>query len=358
MQLSVLQPSPPTISQHPPQTVHGPPRPSPQAPVANMMGGSSTTARKTSFSKPPSFSQPQPSPTVPPQTPPGRPPSVGACDPIVAKYPYYLAAHKLRPKVYQSPYACEGGFTTAYLPNTAVPKPEHTRNRSLSEDFLLKRSLSQQELLKTHRRLESESKPSKPPQPDQIYSSLYRPSSATNQPPTMLMGGATTTTTAQPPPHQQASYFPPQQYQHDPSPPFYNNPLYQSPPSLYDQQASPIQQHHPTTTAGGGGLQFQSPHDFQMQMQREAQHHEWSKPPGGFDQFFKGLHKASANTNGGNDGDGGGGGGGVGTGGVGIGVGISGGSSGGSGTSTQGSPLKYEMGGGGEMLPMMGDRFS
>lgn len=285
------------------------------------MGGSMAMSR-TSLSKPPPFSQP--SPTIPPQTPPIRPPSVGPCDPVVAKYPYYLAAHKLRPKVYQSPYACEGGFTTAYLPNAAVPKPEHTRNRSLSEDFLLKRSLSQQELLKTHKRQESETKPLKPPQPDQVYS--YRQPSA-HKPATMHSAPSAQA-------HQAASYFPPQQYQHDPSPPFYN-PLYQSPSSHYDQ--SPPSQHQ---TAGGGGLQFQSPHDFQMQMQREAQHHEWSKSQGGFDQFFKGLQKAAVNTGGGSGGGSGGGGG------------------GGSGTSTQGSPLKYEMGGGGEMLPMMGDRFS
>lgn len=287
--------------------------------------------RKTSLSKPPSYSQP--SPTFPPQTPPARPPSVAVCDPVVARYPYFLAAHKLRPKVYQSPYACEGGFTAAYLPNTTVPKPEHTRNRSLSEDFLLKRSRSQQELLKTHKRPESETKPPKPPQPDQVYSSLYRQPSAHK---------ATTMHSApgpQVPPA--ASYFPPQQYQHDPSPPFYN-PLYQSPPSLYDP--SPPPQHQ--TPGGGGGLQFQSPHDFQMQMQREAQHHEWSKSQGGFDQFFKGLQKAGGSAGGGSGG---------GVGGVGVG---GGGSGGGSGASTQGSPLKYEMGGGGEMLPMMGDRFS
>jgi membrane protein involved in colicin uptake len=75
-----------------------------------------------------------------------------------------------------------------------------------------------------------------------------------------------------------------------------------------------------------------------MQMQREAQHHDWSKTQGGFDQFFKGLQKTTGNNSGGG--------------------GAGGGSGSGSGASTQGSPLKYEMGGGGEMLPMMGDRFS
>ena len=74
-----------------------------------------------------------------------------------------------------------------------------------------------------------------------------------------------------------------------------------------------------------------------MQMQREAQQHEWTRAQqGGFDHFFRGLQSAAAN---GHERH------------------IDGGRiSGGSGT-MQGSPLKYEMGGGGEMLPMMGDKF-
>lgn len=71
-----------------------------------------------------------------------------------------------------------------------------------------------------------------------------------------------------------------------------------------------------------------------MQMQREVQQHEWTKAQGGFESFFRGLQNA-ANGHGGGGGEGGG-------------VG---------GQQTQGSPLKYEMGGGGEMLPMMRDRF-
>lgn len=82
-----------------------------------------------------------------------------------------------------------------------------------------------------------------------------------------------------------------------------------------------------------------------MQMQREAQQHEWTRAQqGGFDSFFRGLQSA---------------------GGAGHEDGVSGGdasrvglAAGGAAGGTQGSPLKYEMGGGGEMLPMMKDGFS
>ena len=293
------------------------------------MGGGDTTSQ-TPISRPPSLSQL--SPALAPSTPPACPSGLDVCDPLVAKYPYFLAAHKARPKVYQSPYASGGGFTMTYLPNAAVPKPEKARNRSLSEDFLLKRTLSQQELLKTHKRQEGENKA--PPQPDSNHNPRHNPSRAPSSP-------SSNPIPLDPSIEQFPSYYPPHQYQYNP-PPAYFNPL-QNPPSqpLYDP--SP-----PSLPRQPGGLQFQSPHDFQMQMQREAQQQEWAKSQGGFDQFFRGLQKAAGA--GGADGDGGGGGNGSG------GSGSSGGG-GGDGGGTQSSPLKYEMGGGGEMLPMMGDRF-
>lgn len=89
-----------------------------------------------------------------------------------------------------------------------------------------------------------------------------------------------------------------------------------------------------------------------MQMQREAQRQEWAKSQGGFDQFFRGLQKAAGA--GGADVDGSSGDP-ISSSSGGVGGGVGGGN--GDGGGTQGSPLKYEMGGGGEMLPMMGDRF-
>ena len=66
-----------------------------------------------------------------------------------------------------------------------------------------------------------------------------------------------------------------------------------------------------------------------MQMQREAQQHEWTRvQESGFNQFSRYLQGSG------------------GSGGHGGGLGLGG---------THGSPLKYEMGGGGEMLPVMRD---
>lgn len=288
-----------------------PPRQIPQAPVANMMGGNANTEiSNTPTSRSQSFSQP--SPTFAPPASPIRPMSVDVCDPVVAKYPYLLAAYKARPKVYQSPYASGGGFTTPFLPNATVPKLNTPRSRSLSEDFLMKRTISQQELLKTHKRQISDNKPLS-------QNGKFLPERDIQQSPIQTPINSI-------PPHHSThhpspsdSYYPPHQYQYD----FHihnHNPYHQTQHSAYDPQ--------PHSSPQITGLQFQSPQEFQMQMQREVQQHEWAKAQGGFETFFKGLEHAAS-------GHGGGGGGGQ----------------------TQGSPLKYEMGGGGEMLPMMRDRF-
>lgn len=65
-----------------------------------------------------------------------------------------------------------------------------------------------------------------------------------------------------------------------------------------------------------------------MQMQREVQQQEWTKAQDGFDNFFRELQNVTT-----------------------------GHASGGGGGHNKTSPLKFEMGGGGEMLPMMRDRF-
>lgn len=291
------------------QQHHQAPRQSPpQAPVANMTGGNANTQMSnTPSSRSQSFSQP--SPKFAPPASPVRPTSVDICDPVVAKYPYLLAAYQARPKVYQSPYASEGGFTTSFLPNATIQKPGPSRSRSLSEDFLMKRSISQQEILKTHKRQISESKPGfqnnelqtkRPLQQSPVQSVMH---SFPPHHPTQQHAPSN-------------SYYPPHQYQYDF--PHNQNSYHQPQHSVY----GPL----PHSPQHATGLQFQSPQEFQMQMQREVQQHEWTKAQDGFDSFFKGLQNAAN----------------------GQGVGA---------TQTQGSPLKYEMGGGGEMLPMMRDRF-
>lgn len=278
------------------------------------MGGSATPSVNP-FSRPPSSHQSPPAFT--PSAPSLRTPSEDPCDPIIAKYPYLYAAHKQRPKVYQSPYAAEGGFTTVYLPNETLPPSDLPKNSSLSEDFLLKRTLSQQELLRNHKRKMSEDKLRHQDQPQPNH----EPEQRKTEP------SPTTSSTKPSFPHQpgQSSFYPPQHYQYDYSHP-YQNPVHPPQYSLYDS-SSPTLSHQQQQA----GLQFQSPHDFQMQMQREAQQQEWTRAQaGGLGVLARGLRSAACSTGNAHGGGTGGG---------------------------QGSPLKYEMGGGGEMLPMMRDRF-
>ncbi|CAD6580385.1 MAG: hypothetical protein ASARMPRED_000204 [Alectoria sarmentosa] len=233
----------------------------PQAPVANMMGVPPTASTPTTNQHPvngPLSAQRRPS-SVPstletpilPTAPPPETKKISRIN-VSEKYTYLHDAEKARPQVYQSPYALEGGFSSAYLPAPAAAPKTRPRGPSVSEEYLMTRTPSQQ---------------------DQI-----------------------------------------------------NHDSMEAKPQTY--QASHSQQQ----------AQYQSPQDFQLQLQREAQR----SPQGGWlDQFSRGLQNAanhggsqavpaySGTSN---------------YGGIGY-------SSGGGG---QGSPLKYEMGGAGtEMLPMM-----
>lgn len=275
-----------------------------------MGGKADANASSKSTSRSQSFGQSSATYTFP--TSPIRPTSVDICDPIVARYPYLLAAYKARPKVYQSPYASEGGFTTQFLPNAAVPTPDLPRSRSLSEDFLMKRSVSQQELLKTHKRQVSENKILSQQNELQPKRNLHQSPIQT----VMQSFPSHDSTQSQNP---SSSYYPSHRYQYD----FSLDNI-----SSHDQPEHSVFDPPPSSPHQVTGLQFQSPHEFQMQMQREVQQQEWAKAQGGFDNFFKGLQNAA-----------------------------NGHAIGGGGGQTQGSPLKFEVGGGGEMLPMMRDRF-
>ena len=260
-------------------------------------------------------------------------------DPFLEKYPYLREANKARPAVYHSPYAPGSGFTAAWKPNPDAPLPN--ASKPLSQDFLLQRSPSQQEKVTSHMRRQSETTEqiqrdrnrsqqeqlqdipqprSQHPQPQsQVYSSM----------PAFTSPKYTTTQ-----PSQRPNYTPQYQpYSTSYSPPVSTNPYaydlshrpYANPYDVMHNSPPPhttAQSHRPSY-----GLQYQSPQDFQMQMQRESQ-----SGTGGFDHFFKGLQNAAAaghqRVN----------------------------SSGGSGPG-QGSPIKSEMGNGGEMLPMMRERY-
>lgn len=260
-----------------------------------MMGGS-VTPIAVPFSSPSSSHQSSPASVTPSNTA-----IEDICDPVIAKYPYLHAAHKQRPKVYQSPYASEGGFTTSYLPNPTLPPPHPTKASSLSEDFLMKRTSSQQEILRDHKRKLSEDKIRyQRDQPQRHQQLTQKPAShLTHQHPSPT------------------SFFSDQSYHHDYSNTCQNSVHHSPQESYFDTSHSLPDEPH------GSGLQFQSPLEFQMQMQREAQQHEWNRAQ---ESGYHGFFRYSASASGGN-GNGG----------------------------SQGSPLKYELGGGGEMLPVMRD---
>ena len=358
----------------------------PQAPVANMMApsrqpGYPSATSQNPFSRPSSAERPRVTDCLPQAMKETSKPEMKQVSYLKVKpeYAYLHDAEKLRPRVYQSPYAPEEGFTDAYLPVPVAAPKMRPRGPSISEDFLMKRSSSQQErvnqqlthdrakaqeeaqtLAREHAQQQAQHSRSQSqshahsrsnslqqqyhhPQPQHLPLSAIQqpqPSYRTHSPPHYHN------------PHASANSF--QHYNHY-SPSYATSALlhhtapthqyqslqnYQQPAHQTYRSPSPANSSHFLNNQNlvtPGGLQFQSPQDFQLQMQREAQHSQH----GGFDSFFKGTQSAAhAHTE------------------------QSGGHSWGSyssgGSGGQGSPLKYEMNGsGGEMLPQMreGGRF-
>lgn len=258
-------------------------------------------------------------------------------DPFLDKYPYLREANKHRPAVYHSPYAPGSGFTAAWMPNPDAPLL--TATKPLSQDFLMQRSQSQQEKVNTHMRRQSETteqtqRDKGRSQPD-ILRNIEQPRSHYQQPLSQVYSSISssispTYATAQPSqPAYHTTQYQPRHY----SPPTSSNPYaydlssrpYANPYDVMNRSSPPQPQSQPRRASYG--LQYQSPQDFQLQMQRESQ-----SGGGGFDHFFKGLQNAAAARH--------------------QRVGSSGGSGGG-----QGSPIKSQMGNGGEMLPVMRERF-
>lgn len=353
----------------------------PQAPVANMMGVPFTTstpiAHQHTFSRP-SSAQRRPSSV---SSAPEKSILLTALVPetkkisrinVSERYTYLHDAEKARPQVYQSPYALGGGFSSAYLPAPAAAPKTRPRGPSISEEYLMTRTPSQQEQIsqdsmeakvkaqqyqhqqqlqrgqstsqiqtqgQSHSRSNSIKQEYQQPQHVQM-SAIQQPQPSYHHPSPQAYRNfhtnpqsyqqynhyspsyATSSLHHQPQPHQyhQSDHQP---YHHHQSP---NYPTHYQQPQTY--QANHSQQQ----------AQYQSPQDFQLQLQREAQH----SPQGGWlDQFSRGLQNAA--NHGGSQG-------------VPVYSGASsyGGIGYSSGEGGQGSPLKYEMGGAGtEMLPMM-----
>ena len=334
-------------------------RTQPQAPVANMMGGGTTVA-KNPFSRPSSAQKPASAHgNIVEQL---KKASGASTVPLSDKYIYLHEADKIRPAVYQSPYAQDGGFTPAYQPNPSAVPQGRPKSGSLSQDFLKQCATSEQEgimsqLIREREEMVKRQEKARQQDEDQkreaekrkYQQSVYQPVSMNSMSSRMSVQ-AHNLNHQNPTPPPQPPYYRPPTYQYDSYSAYQNSPpnQYSASTSVNPTQAlqSPtFASHHspPTPTPNynyshsrpPGGLQFQSPHDFQMQMQREAQQQEWTKSQGSFDHFFRGLQNAAAN--------GGGNGGSTGYG------------NGGGGQAT--SPLKVEKGGGAEMLPVMGGRF-
>lgn len=381
------QTRPPYPQQQQSQPLHAPqpaPYSRPQAPVANMMVIPFTASTPSTSQHPigrPSSAQRHPSSaSSAPDTP-----IVSAALVLEAKkisrinvsekYTYLHDAEKARPQVYQSPYAPGGGFSSAYLPAPAAASKTRPRGPSISEEYLMMRTPSQQEeISQSSMEAKVKAQQFQQQQQSQRRQSLSKSQTQGHNP---SRSNSIKNEYLQPQHVQMSAIQQPQlSYQH-PSPQAYHNPyakpqsyqqfnhysrsyaassLHHQPQTHQSHQSNhqPYHHHHhpqspthpthyqqPETYQANHSqqqAQYQSPQDFQLQLQREAQH----SPQGGWlNQFSRGLQNAanhgdsqavpaysSASSYGG------------------IGY-----SSGGGG---QGSPLKYEMGGAGtEMLPMM-----
>ena len=357
--------------------------PRPQAPVANMMSAApqepaQTPHQTTDEQRRPSY----PSVPTPPhsavlkaatadmsRTPSASTPSQAAkgvshldLDP---KYIYLHEAEKARPLVYQSPYASKGGFTDAYLPAPAAVTKNRPRGPSLSEVYLMARTPSEQGAVTAKmseekaKLLQQQSIASQRRQSmgqQQTQRPTYQYHQHHNSQPSHIPMSAIQRPSSNYSPSNSHSYFDqPLSYQssytHYPNSTFHTAPYSTSqhqPPSQYNQHHVHYQQssNNNPYPQQSSPLTFQSPHEFQAQMKREAANSPALEST--YDRFSQELRNVAGSSNhrmGGED------------------NGMPGqwyndesdrrDSGGAHGHGQAGSPLKHEFGNGGEMLPMM-----
>ena len=287
---------------------------------------------------------------------------------IAEKHFYLHEAERRRPQVYQSPYAVGGGFTEAYLPAPAVAAKTRARGTSISEDYLRKQIPSEQDKVATQLnedkarllqrqttavgrrqsigRQQQQQRPVYQHQQNHSQPS-HLPMSAIQKPPS----GSSTHNNLHAhcyfDPHTSPSYESVSSYPQYPSNTYQTaySPHCHQPPSQYNQhQSHYAQSSHshsdtinplcPPTTS----LTFQSPHEFQAQMQREAQNSPTQEAA--FDRFSQELKAAAGSVHGEATHDE-----------ASKGQWYGDGQNSDRGQAT--SPLKHEFGNGGEMLPMM-----
>ena len=253
----------------------------------------------------------------------------------LARFPYLQEAAQMRPTVYQSPYAPGGGFTETWQPIVEAKKVLRPRSTSLAGDYLMKQSPSCREAVKGHVRTISTEKAMMQLLESERRHREHLQRQRNNMPPPLMSPSLMQNQTFHP------DHYPPRPFS-DPS-------------GFHDFGASYTQSHPYSPILGQealqypnafsrptAGLQFSSPHDFQLQMQREAEA-QASRPPlithdrNSYHAFVRDLQHgvdSPAHGHGGHNMD----------------------FRGGGGDGTSGSPLRRGMTAAGtEMLPMMQD---
>ncbi|KAL8912633.1 MAG: hypothetical protein Q9171_002358 [Xanthocarpia ochracea] len=335
------------------------PIPKPQAPVANMMGN--ITAPKRSPSRTPSVKPPPSSNQIAIARDDRK--GVSKLD-LPANWHYLHQAERERPVVYQSPYGSKGVDAAASPPTSRTGLEVVAAKPGLSESFLMQRTPSQQEQVQGHIRKTSDARARMQQekirqQQEEIRRLSQQQQLAEQQLRQQRQTLNTNNNNHSPSSHQHPSSL--QNPHHSPNHSYndmsfnhnhysdpYSSSLHAHSPTSYGNpyQAHPVQHHrpsdqrmpgpwsNPSPPESAGGLQYQSPQHFKLQLQHEAQHQqqhsEWGpvkEQQNDFNNFFRGMQTAAGMH-----------------------------PPGSAGSGSAGSPLKYEMaGGGGEMLPMMRD---
>ena len=241
----------------------------------------------------------------------------------------------MRPTVYQSPYAPGGGFTESWQPIAESKKALRPRSTSLASDFLMKQTPSRREAVKGHVRTISTEKAMMQLQESERRHREHLQRQRNNMPPPLVSPSLMQSHPFQSY-HFQSRSFSDSTTFHD------FGPSYAQPQPYSSMLGQDTLQYPNAFHPPGPGLQFSTPRDFQLQMQREAEA-QAARPPlithdrNSYRAFVRDLQSGTnthAHAHGGHD--------------------VS--FRGASGDGTSGSPLRRGMrAAGGEMLPMMQD---
>ena len=217
------------------------------------------------------FSRPSTSHQTPPSSAHSRTGSRSRSDSMkaISKYPYLQEAASQRPAVYQSPYAAGGGITDAWLPNPQPAKVMRPRSGSLAQDYLNRQTTSQREAVKGHVRTISTEKAMLQQQEAERRQREHQQRSRNNK-----MGPPISPSSFQNSAF--ADNFSFRSFTNSPGIPDFG-PSYPNANTFNSMQSQDPMQGL-SFGSQAHGLQFSSPQDFQLQMQREAEV-QATKPP-------------------------------------------------------------------------------